>query len=185
MTRPDPDNLEVTIEAAVDDVHAEEFYQLYLAAFGPMRTRAAARQVLHRDEFMADMTDSRVHKYVGWHEGRPITLATMTHHLETVPWISPDFYRARFPEHAARNAIFYLGFILAHPSSQVHQALEQMVEVGVRRLVEAHAVCAFDVCAYNDITRSFTARMTQMLHRHSEVRVMRLDNQQYYGAVFA
>ncbi len=38
----------ITIETAIDDEHAETFYRLYLAAFGPLRTRAAARQVLHQ-----------------------------------------------------------------------------------------------------------------------------------------
>jgi len=53
----DPHPLEVTIETAIDGVHAEDFHRLYLDAFEPLQTLAAARQVLHRDEFMEDMQD--------------------------------------------------------------------------------------------------------------------------------
>ena len=176
--------LEVTIETAIDDEHAEDFYRLYLDAFEPLRTKSAARQVLHRDEFMEDMRDARVFKYVGWSSGRPIALATMTSHLETVPWISPEYFRARYPEHAARGAIYYLGFTLVHPASDTPRALEQMIEAGVRRLVEARAVCAFDVCAYNDEGRQFTARVTEMLHLLADVTVDHLDSQRYYSATF-
>jgi hypothetical protein len=35
------------------------FWELYVAAFGPLRTRAAARQVLHEDEFFEEMADPR------------------------------------------------------------------------------------------------------------------------------
>ena len=176
--------LEVTIETTIGGEHAEDFYRLYLDAFAPLRTKAAARQVLHRDEFMEDMQDPRVFKYVGWSSGRPIALATMTSHLETVPWISPEYYRVRYPEHAARGAIYYLGFTLVHPSNDTPRALEQMISAGVRRLVDARAVCAFDVCAHNDVGRLFTARVTQTLRRLADVTVDRLDSQRYYGATF-
>ncbi|HEY5981218.1 MAG TPA: hypothetical protein VIT41_16460 [Microlunatus sp.] len=182
--RPERPALEVTIETAIDDEHAEGFYRLYLDAFEPLRTRAAARQVLHRDEFLDDMRDPRVFKYVGWSSGRPIALATMTRHLETVPWISPEYFRARYPEHAARRAIYYLGFTLVHPTNDTPRALEQMIAAGVGRLVQARAVCAFDVCAYNDVGRQFTARVTETLHRLADVTVDRLDSQRYYCATF-
>lgn len=177
-------SLEVTTETSIDDEHAEDFYRLYLDAFEPLRTRAAARQVLHRDEFMDDMQDPRVFKYVGWSSDRPVALATMTSHLETVPWISPEYFRLRYPEHAARGAIYYLGFTLVHPTSDTPRALEQMIETGVRRLVAARAVCAFDVCAYNDVGRQFTARVTETLHQLADVTVDHLDSQQYYSATF-
>ena len=69
----------ITVETAIDDEHAETFYELYLAAFGPLRTRAAARQVLHQGEFFAEMTDARVWKYVAWaDDDTPIALTTIT-----------------------------------------------------------------------------------------------------------
>ena len=59
-----------------------------------------------------------------------------------------------------------------------------MIAVGVRRLVEARAVCAFDVCSYNDVGRQFTSRVTKTLHRLADVTVDRLDSRRYYSATF-
>ncbi|MGZ4524317.1 MAG: hypothetical protein ACXVXO_13025, partial [Mycobacteriaceae bacterium] len=76
----------------MDDLTAQMFYDLYLAAFGPMRTRAAARNVLHQDEFFAEMNDTRVSKYVAWDaDGRAVGLTTLTNDLHSVPWISPEY----------------------------------------------------------------------------------------------
>jgi len=66
-----------------------------------------------------------VFKYVEWSSRRPIALATMTSHLETVPWISPEYFSVRYPEHAAQRAIYYLGFTLVHPSSNIPRALNR------------------------------------------------------------
>ena len=39
-------------------------------------------------------------------------MSTLTRHLETVPWISPEYFAYHFPEHTARDAVYYLGFTL-------------------------------------------------------------------------
>jgi len=59
-----------------------------------------------------------------------------------------------------------------------------MITAGVRRLVEDRAVCAFDVCSYNDVGRQFASRVTKTLHRLADVTVDRLDSQRYYSATF-
>ena len=172
----------VTIETAIDKEHSEEFYDLYIDAFGPLRTRAAARQVLHREEFFDEMTDPRVWKYVAWSEaGHPVGLSTMTHVLETVPWISPEYFRARFPEQAARGAVYYLGFALVNPRSHSRRVLEEMLAAWQRRISEDRAVCAWDMCAYNrDV--GFGDRIETLLRPVEGVEVGTLDTQTYYAA---
>jgi hypothetical protein len=175
----------LTIEAAIDSEHAQEFWELYLTAFEPLRTRAAARQVLHRDEFFAEMTDSRVWKYVAWIDGnRPVALATMTNCLETVPWISPEYFRARYPEHAARDAIYYLGFTLVHPNHRDPRIFEAMFRLGMQRLIADRAVCAWDLCAYNQ-GMGFADRIETLLHRWADVEVLAIDSQTYWAATYA
>ena len=73
----------------------------------------------------------------------------MTRSLETVPWISPEYFRARFPEHAARDAIYYLGFTLVDPKNRDQRVFEEMFRLGMQRLIDDRAVCAWDLCAYN------------------------------------
>ena len=114
----DPHPLEVTIETAIDGVHAEDFYRLYLDAFEPLRTRAAARQVLHRDEFMEDMQDPRVFKYVGW-SSRPADRPG--HHDQPSGDGALDqsgvLPRALSRACRTQRPIYYLGFTLVHPST--------------------------------------------------------------------
>ena len=42
------------------------FYELYEAAFGPLRVRSVARQVLSEEEFADQMVNGSVAKYVAW-----------------------------------------------------------------------------------------------------------------------
>src|SRR3954464_14051950 len=105
----------VTVETAVDIATARRFWKLYIETFGELATKAVARQVLHEDEFMAEMLDPRGEKYVTWEDGQAVAMCTLTNHLETVPWISPEYFAYHYPEHTARNAVYYLGFILVAP----------------------------------------------------------------------
>lgn len=174
--------VDITIETSIDRVHSEAFYELYLHAFGPLRTRAAARQVLHRHEFFDEMIDERVWKYVAWApNGSPIALATMTKCLETVPWISPEYFRARYPEHAERDAIYYLGFTLVDPEHRDSRVFEEMFRLGMQRLIDDRAVCAWDLCAYNNGV-GFAKRIETLLHRWADLEVFAIDTQTYYAA---
>jgi hypothetical protein len=175
----------ITVETRIDPWHAEMFWELYLTAFGPLRSRAVARQVLHHDEFIAEMADPRIWKYVAWDlDGEPIGLTTLTRELASVPWVSPEYFEVNFPEAAARNAVYYLGFTLAHPGQRQSRLFVQMLAAVVERLVKARAVCAYDVCAYNNATFRFGDHIEMMLHRLADVTVEKIDTQTYYNATF-
>lgn len=179
-------NTRITVETTIDDDHAELFWQLYLTAFGPLRSRAVARQVLHHDEFLEEMRDPLVWKYVAWDdEGHPIGMSTLTRELSTVPWISPEYFAERYPEATSRNAVFYLGFTLADPDHRASRLFVQMLAAVVERLVENQAVCAYDVCAYNNASFRFAEHIEMMLHRLADVTVEKIDTQTYYSATFA
>jgi hypothetical protein len=162
------------------------FYNLYEAAFGPLRTRSIARQTLTEDEFTAQMVNGAVSKYVAWDaDGNPVGMCTLTQQLDTVPWISPEYFAARYPEHWARRAIWYFGFILAHPSQRHSRFLDQMVEVGVGELAEQGAICAYDICAYNDEMLGLGRRLSESFQRTTGVAATRTDTQNYYEVDFS
>ena len=77
-------------------------------------------------------------------------ITTLTKHLESVPWISPEYFAAHYPDQWARNAVYYLGFTLAHPSMHEHGFLEAIIRIGMGPLTMERAVLAYDVCAYNN-----------------------------------
>ena len=143
---------------------AEQFWPLYEEAFGPLRIKAAARQVLTRDEFIAEITDPRVWKYIAWDEsGEPIGLTTLTDDLSVVPWISPEYYAHHYPDHWERRAVFYLGFTLVKPSMRHARVLMSMLRPTILRLASRSSICAYDVCGYNDATFRFGLGLERLM----------------------
>lgn len=169
--------MRVTVEKELSAAHVAAMYELYLAAFGPLAAQAAARHVLTADEFAEEMADPRIEKYVAWDDGdQPLGLSTLATDLSAVPWVSPDFYAARYPGHHARGAIFYLGFTLVRPDargSRVYLALNTEVAVRTRA---ADAVMGVDVCAVNaGLPRSFG-----LFARRQGYGIREVDRQSYH-----
>ena len=167
----------------LDEATAQMFWGLYAAAFEPLRTRAAARQVLHEDEFLEEMVDARVWKYV-IHDvtGQAVGLTTLTKHLETVPWISPEYYEARYPQHFARQAVFYLGFTLVAKGARHLSSFATMLEAVAQRVIADRGVCGYDICAFNNEAMRFDENIEAMLNRAANIPIERLDSQTYYVA---
>jgi hypothetical protein len=162
------------------------FYQLYEAAFAPLRVRSMARQALNEAEFTAQMTNGEVLKYVAWDDaGNPVGMCALTRQLESVPWISPDYFAHRYPQHWARNAVWYLNFVLAHPSQRHARFIDQLMEVGIGELIDQGAVCAYDMCAYNDEVLGLGRRLTQRFERTSGATPQLVDTQNYYEVRFS
>lgn len=175
----------VSVELTVHPDHQERFYDLYLEAFGPLRSRAPARQVLHRSEFLQEMNDPRVLKYVAWGEsGEPTALSTLTSDLSTVPWISPEYFATRYPEHTARQAVYYWGFALAQPSRSSSSGFRQILLAIVAKMAREKAVCAYDICGFNNAQLRLAEHIETVAGRFAAVTVEALDSQTYYGATF-
>ncbi|WP_406232301.1 hypothetical protein [Nocardia sp. NBC_01009] len=178
--------LHVTVETTIPDDRIDMFHLLYEEAFGPLRTKAIARQVLHHAEFRAEMVDPRVLKHVArTTAGEPIGVTTLTRHLETVPWISPDYFAARYPEHAARDAIYYAGFTLVASSARQGAAFHAMIKSVVQVLVAERAAVGWDICSYNNTRFSFADSIRAVLdEQEANVEVAVEDSQTYYAARF-
>jgi len=174
----------VTIEETVDEETAQDYYALYRQTFGELATRAVARQVLHESEFLEEMRDPRVHKYVARLGEQIVGMSTLTADLATVPWISPDYFAHHYPEHTARRAVYYLGFTLVRAEHRRSRVFQAMIERVVEVLVAERAVCAWDICAFNDDTIGFGAAIEHFLHGQAEVTVEKIDRQTYYAGTF-
>lgn len=131
------------------------------------------------------MANPLVWKYVAWNEdGQPVGLTTLTKDLASVPWISPEYFAHRYPEETARDGVYYLGFTLTHPGERQTRCLAAMLAGVIERLSDARAVCAYDVCAFNNETIRFSQHLESMLHRLADVTVEKIDTQTYYSATF-
>jgi hypothetical protein len=186
MSTDDGLMVEITVETAVDRETALSYYQLYRDTFGALATKAVARQLLHEHEFLEEMLDPRVQKYVAWNErGEVVGLSTLTSDLETVPWISAAYFAHHYPEHTARGAVYYQGFTLVHRRYRQSRVFQVLTERVVELLVAERAVCAYDICAYNNDTIGFADNIERLLHRNADVTVVPIDVQTYYSATFA
>jgi hypothetical protein len=181
VVRTDPS---VTIEAAVDEETAHRFWVIYERTFGDLAINAVARQLLHQHEFMEEMFDDRVDKYLARDEhGEPVAMCTLTNQLETVPWISPAYFAHHFPEHTSRQAVYYMGFILV---DHEHRRAGMFIDL-VRRIVETlqdrQAICAYDVCSYNNEALGLADAVESLIKSMVPADVGVLDTQTYYRAI--
>jgi hypothetical protein len=177
--------ISITVETAVEPAMAAAYFRLYRETFGALETLAVARQLLHEHEFLEEMRDPRVHKYVAWDDqGEPIGMSTLTSDLETVPWISPGYFAHHFPEHTARRAVYYLGFTLVDHRRRQSRVFRAMVERIVERLVAERAVCAWDICAHNDDLLGLNDNIDRILSGCADVTVVPIDRQTYYAGTF-
>lgn len=176
---------DIVFEKTVAGAVADRLWGLYLEAFEPLRTRAAARHVLHRTEFDAEMADHRVTKILARDElGEAVGLTTLATDLAAVPWVSPEFFAAHYPEHAARGAVWYIGFTLAHPSRRATRTFVDMIDALVAHLAEHRVVCAYDVSRFNDDSLRFADNLRRRLERTQDVTVETVDRQSYYATTF-
>lgn len=172
----------ITVESVLRTPDVERLFGFYLAAFEPVRTRAAARHLLTADEFAAEMADERIDKYVAWRSGRAVGLTTLTTDMAAIPWIEPRYYAARHPEHAARGTLFYLGYTVVDPEGDAYRVFKDMMDTVCRRFAEVQGVCAFDFSDYN--ANGAVGRIVRGLPASFGARVQEVDAQHYFVADF-
>lgn len=183
---PDRGPWRFTRQRVVHDEHIPTFHELYRAAFDPLKSRSAARQVLTPPEFVDQMTDPRVVKYVAWTaHGQPVGMTTLTNDLDAIPWVSPDYFAEHYPEQWVRQAVYYLGFTLTHPMQRRQRFVETMLRVGIEEMVAERAVLAFDVCAFNHDVLRFGERLESVLADFPGSTLEAIDTQYYSCMSFA
>lgn len=177
---------EFTRQTTMDRRLIAEFFDLYNLAFEPLKKRSVARQVLTEAEFTEQMLDERVVKYVARGEhGQALGLTTLTNELDSVPWVSPEYFVEHYPEHSARDAVYYLGFTLAHPSQRHLRFIETIIMVGLQNLALEHAVVAYDVCAFNNLELKFNERVAGALRNFPGAKFELVDTQYYSCVTFS
>jgi hypothetical protein len=174
-----PSSLHTTDLVTVDEDVARRFWSLYDVAFGPLRTASPCRQALTEEEFHEEMRDERIVKLLVWDGDEAVAMALLATDLAAIPWISPDYFEARFPEQYGRGAIYYLGAILTAPHRREVGNAQILGDAMVRYVAERDGVFAFDCASLN---HPFMYQFGQ----HScegviEYKPEELDTQHYYS----
>jgi GNAT superfamily N-acetyltransferase len=158
----------------------DDLYPRYARAWHVLLLEASARHVLTADEFREEMRDARFEKIVVIDDADQIVaMTTLTTDMAVVPWINPTYYQHRFPEHAGRGALFYLGYTFVDVEHRRTGALRLMGAAVNARLAEARGVIGFDICGYG-MDRGIGRRLERMFYRSTEI--MRMDTQTYFVA---
>jgi arginine decarboxylase len=175
----------VSVEKEVDYATAKMYYALYVATFSALDTEAAGRQLLTSEEFLEEMLDPTVHKYIAWDEHDvAIGMSTLATEVGAMPWVSPDYFAHHYPEQHARGAVYYLGFTLVHPAHRGSGVYRLMIEEVIRWVVEQRGVVAWDSCRAND-ERGLNSTAFKALGRLAGVTPDVIDEQRYYAAVLS
>jgi len=181
---PQQSEIVVTVEQSLQEATARAFYDLYVQSFGDMVTKAAARHLLHEEEFMEEMQDPRIDKYLlSVDAGAPVAMCTLTRHLEAVPWISPQYYRHHYPEFAADNRIFYLGYVLVAPEHRRGRVFLELGKQLTQAIVDARGMCAYDICRHNNDQLGIADAIVHLAGEVADFAISEIDTQTYYAAV--
>jgi len=142
------------LRSKIDDALAEELFELYLENFGPLATLAAARHVLTREEWDHEMQDERIDKFLVVSDtGEIVGLMTAVRDLDAVPWVSKEFFEARYPG----RTVQYQGLTMIKKEHRSIELLLSLFHRGVESTPEG-AVIAFDCSEYN-VSRGYLDRI--------------------------
>ena len=162
----------------------EDAWQLYLAAFDCLRTRAVQRHVLYRDEFDAIMKDTRVIKYLGFDGPVLSCFGTRTSDLDAVTLISPEYFQARYPRQFESHNIFYVLFFAIRPEYQSSGALFGLMNVLVSHIPE-EGILVIDIAAARKSVHLQKAVQRIVRQQAPTARTVLLDEQTYYAYEFS
>lgn len=172
----------ITHELSIIGSAAEMLWEAYRTNFEPLTELAVLQHLYSRAEVLAELRNPRIVKIVGWQGDRPVGLAMVTTSLDDVPQISPAFLRSKYPDHAARNAIYFGILVMVAPGvrgltlfGRLSTELWQLVAID-------GGVLVWDVCDFNRITfdaETVAQRIADTFPR-SNLRV--LDRQTWYVA---
>ena len=172
----------ITHELSITGTDAETLWEAYRANFEPLAELAVLQHLYPRAEVLAELRNPRITKIIGWQGDRPVGLAMVTNSLDDVPQISPAFLRSKYPEHAARNAIYVGILVMVVPGTRGLTLFGRLsAELWQVAALDA-GVLVFDVCDFNRLTfgaEKLAQRIAGSFPR-SDVQV--LDRQTWYVA---
>jgi hypothetical protein len=176
--------MRVDVHSSLHDELADAAWRLYTEAFEELRTSAAQRHLMSREEFDEIARDPRVFKYLAVdpeQDDRLCALSTLTNQLDAVPLVSPEYFRQRWPAYFEAGRIWYIGLLGVHPRARSSGAFEHLVEAMYQVRGAGPGMVAFDVSRRNE-RYGFPQAIRDALERHAgPMRAHRLDEQIYWA----
>ena len=169
-------------QVVVTGLDAEDLWELYIANLEPLSDFALQKQYSEHDEMIALFANPKVVKIIARAEGRPVGLAIVTNSLEDVPEISPRFLRRRYPDSAARDAIFCGMYVIVDPHhrgiSLFHRLYIELWQV----VAKSSGVLIFDTCEFNRELFDVDSLAQRIASAFPNSSVTHVDRQTWYAA---
>lgn len=171
--------MKVTLERQLPEELVVKFWALYDMAFAPLKAASPCRQYLLEDEFREEMADERILKFILRDGDDPVSLALVATDLEAVPWISPPYFQAQYPEEFSAGRVYYFGALLTVPDRRRAGYVDFLLAWLINFVVANDGVAAFDCCQIND--QFLPALIRKASDEQARFEVAQLDAQTYYG----
>ena len=172
----------ITHETYIDGENAEALWDAYRENFAPLAELAILQHLFTRDEILSELANPDILKIVCWQDGRPVGLGMVTNVLEAVPQISPEFLRAKYPEHAARQAIYFGILVMVSPRVRGRTIFGRIYTELWQVPAKAGGVLAFDVCEFNRTLFDADALADRIAAQFPRANVGIVDRQTWYVA---
>ena len=174
----------VDIRTEVEPMLAEELLTAYQVAFAPLASLSPLRQVFTNDDFIAEMANPAIVKFVARDlSGEICALSTLTNDLTTQPWLSPEYYLQRYPEHVADGRLYYVGALLVMPEHQGGPWANMLLTSVIRWLAARSAIATFDCCSFN-VEAVRLPRLIELVTRREAIGTLEeLGSQHFYALV--
>ncbi|MDW3213512.1 MAG: hypothetical protein R8G01_05925 [Ilumatobacteraceae bacterium] len=172
----------VTIEGRPASGSWDDLWDLYFDTFEPLQELALLNHLYARADFEALLDDERVSKLIAWHEGKPVGLAMITNELGLVPQISPPFLHAKYPEQAARKAVFFGIMMFVAESHRRSTTFARLVASMGQMTAAAGGVAVFDICRHNLTALELDQQLASISRWFPDSSFEKIDEQSYFAA---
>ncbi|MFT3854909.1 MAG: hypothetical protein QM733_19550 [Ilumatobacteraceae bacterium] len=179
--QPTSPRARIVRELAIVGERAEAIWQLYHEAFEPLRELALQQHLWSREEILAELANPRIVKFVGMSGDEPVGLCMVTNDLSAVPLISPEFLRARYPEQAARDAIFYGIVIFVRAGYRGRTLFARLGTHAGQEAASSCGVIVFDVCAFNREHASLDDNLRRLARSFPNSSMDLVDQQSWFA----
>ncbi|MCU1392065.1 MAG: hypothetical protein JWM34_493 [Ilumatobacteraceae bacterium] len=179
---PDSPVVHITFETEVSGATADALWEAYYANFLPLGPLAILQHCYPREEVMAEFANPRITKIIGWQDGVPVGLAMVTNSLDDVPQISPAFLRAKYPEHAAADTIYFGILVMVAPGVRGLTLFSRLSVELWQIPARAGGVLIYDICDFNRITFDADTLSQRIADNFPRSSVGVIDRQTWYAA---
>ena len=177
-----PEAMAVTNERNIDDALRARLLELYREAFEPLRTLTATKQTLATDEFSAVLDFDATQVFVSRNRDGEVTGFTVgIDDLKLIPWINPEYFYDRFPEHYATGRLIYVPCFVVDPAHQKGVTLLRLAGAISSFYGGYSCVLAMDCCQHNVDIEHFPSILQRAASRYTPTTLHELDRQTFWA----